>query len=87
MSTEARELALMLKQRNNKSFEPLVLGRVISANPLRVSDGDDIVLDEELLATYNVQRLIRNGELLPGHLVCMITTSDYSKYVVIDKVV
>ena len=87
MSIEARELALMLKQRNNKSFEPLTLGRVISTNPLRVSDGDDIVLDEELLSTSNIQRLIQNGDLVTGNLVCMVTTSDYTKYVVVDKVV
>ena len=87
MMKEAHELALLLKQRNNKRFEPLVIGKVVSINPLKVNDGDGILLDDELLITNYVQQLINGLQLVVGNRVCMVTTSDYTKYVVIDKVV
>lgn len=87
MEEAAREFAGLLKERDNKTFEPVVIGKVITASPLKVNDGDDIILDEELIITLRIQQLITSGEIKVGNEVLMIANADLSKYIVVDKVV
>jgi len=87
MIEEAIEFAKILKERNNKTFDPMAVGRIISLAPLKVNDGDDIILDEELIVTLRIQQLINSKELTVGSKVVMIANSNLDKYVVIDKVV
>lgn len=89
MMEEAREMAQMLKKRNNKKIEPLAIGEVVTTNPLKVTDSDGFLLEQhaELLITYHIQQLIQSKLLNVGDRVCLVSTSDYSKYVAIDKVV
>ena len=87
MMQEALELAKLLKERDNNKFDPVAIGRVISVSPLKVNDGDDIILDEELIITLRIQQLITSNELTAGNKVVMMANSSLDKYVVIDKVV
>lgn len=87
MLKEATEMARLLKERENKTFESIAIGKVVSLSPLKVNDGDEIILDEELIVTRTIQQLITTSELKIGNRVVMIANEDYSKYVVIDKVV
>ncbi|MER1957932.1 MAG: DUF2577 family protein [Solibacillus sp.] len=89
MMEEAREMAQMLKKRNNKKIEMLAIGEVVTTNPLKVTDSDGFLLEQndELLITYHIQQLIQSKLLNVGDRVCLVSTSDYSKYIAIDKVV
>ena len=87
MMQEALEIAKLFKERDNNRFDPMAIGRVISVSPLKVNDGDDIILDEELIITTRIQELIRDRELTVDSKVVMIANSSLDKYVVIDKVV
>ena len=87
MIEDAIEFAKILKERDNKTFDPMAIGRVISVSPLKVNDGDDIILDEELIVTLRIQELIHKNELTVDDKVVMVANSNLDKYVVIDKVV
>ena len=87
MIEDAIEFAKIIKERDNKIFDPMAIGRVISLSPLKVNDGDDIILDEELIITLRIQHLIQSNELTVGNKVALIANSSLDKYVVIDKVV
>lgn len=87
MRQQAHDLAMLLKARDNKKVESLVIGKIVSLSPVTVQDGDGIILDEELIITYHIQELIQRDILKNGNRVCMVSTNDYSKYLVIDKVV
>lgn len=87
MIEDAIEFAKILKERDNKTFDPMAIGRVISVSPLKVNDGDDIILDEELIITLRIQQLIQSNVLTVGSKVAMMANSSLDKYVVIDKVV
>ena len=87
MIEDAIEFAKIIKERDNKTFDPMAIGRVISVSPLKVNDGDDIILDEELIITLRIQQLIDSENLTVGSKVAMIANSSLDKYVVIDKVV
>lgn len=96
------ELAKMFRDRDNKTSETFVVGKVISSYPnLKINDGDEIILSKN--------NLIVAGHLLPhsrsymsssgsgnitftdslkaGEKVIMIPSSDGQKYIVLDKVV
>lgn len=96
------ELAKLFHERNNKTKESFVIGKVVSPYPnLKINDGDEI-----LLTKHN---LIVAGHLLPhnrsfttpndsgviyftdglkkGEKVIMIPSSDGQKYIVLDRVV
>lgn len=85
MKNEAAKLATLLRARDNKTLEALVIGEVVKLSPLTVSDGAEILLDDELIITFTVRQLIDSTEIKVGNKVAML--SDGQKYVVIDKVV
>lgn len=81
------ELAKLFRDRDNESFEPIAIGKVVSVSPLKINDGDDIMLDEELIITHTIQQLIQSSELRSGDNVVLIASSDNNTYIVIDKAV
>lgn len=96
------ELAKLFHERNNKTKESFIIGKVVSPYPnLKINDGDEIILTRE--------NLIVAGHLLPhsrdfitsgtsgtinftdglkkGDNVIMVASSDGQKYIVLARAV
>lgn len=77
------ELAIMLKQRDNKIPTGVITGTVASTSPPRVSISDRIVASGSNLIIANSYR----NSMQKGDPVIVIASNDNQKYYVIDKAV
>lgn len=80
------ELARMLKERNNKKSIGAIVGKVVNANPIKISVFDgQILLDKE--QTYFCSRILENNTLKIDDEVMLVATENGQKFFAIDKVV
>ena len=71
----------ILKQQNNNSSSTVVLGKVITTNPLSISIGELFLDREDLMANESIKSFKRND------LLAMVPTTNKQKYIILCKVV
>lgn len=71
----------IIKQQNNSSSSAIVIGKVISTNPLSISIGELFLDSEDLMVNENIKEFNKDDTL------AMVATSNKQKYIVLCKVV
>ena len=71
----------IIKQQSNSSSSAVVIGKVISTNPLSISIGELFLDREDLMVNENVR------EFRKGDVLAMVPTSNGQKYIILCKVV
>nr|WP_302599710.1 DUF2577 family protein [uncultured Cellulosilyticum sp.] len=71
----------IIKQQNNTSSPAVVIGKVISNNPLSVSIGELFLDREDLMVNENIKGFNQ------GDTLAMVPTSNKQKYIILCKVV
>lgn len=93
MNEAYTELAKILKERDNKHVESLIIGNIVSPLPtLKVKIHDKVILDKHnLIVAGHIFLHYKNGELdtwlQVGDEVSLMPTSNSQVYYLIDKVV
>lgn len=76
------EAAKMFKGQSKASQMSINTGKVITANPITISLGDEIILDAEDLKISNTVALL---ELQPNDEIILVSNSSGQLYYAIDK--
>lgn len=71
----------IIKQQNNDSSSTVVIGKVISTNPLSISIGDLFLDKEDLMVNESIKSFKKGDSLV------MVPTINRQKYIVLCKVV
>ena len=71
----------IIKQQNNNSSSTVVIGKVISDNPLSISIGELFLDREDLMVNENIKSFNK------GDILAMTPTTNKQKYIVLCKVV
>lgn len=77
------ELALMFKERDNKTWSGINIGTIISLNPLEIRLNESVILNFNHLILSNTFNTVRKEV---DDQVILIPTSDEQKYYVVDKI-
>jgi hypothetical protein len=84
------ELAKMLKERENKNFQGITRGKVISPSPIVIKLGDKIILStakSNLIISETIKNKVLNAALNAGDEIILIPTADGQVFYAIDKAV
>lgn len=71
----------IIKQQSNSSSSAVVIGKVISTNPLSISIGELFLDKEDLMVNENIKGFNK------GDILAMTLTSNRQNYIVLCKVV
>jgi len=85
MNKEMVELAMLFKSRDNKQQASFVIGKVVNVFPLKIGDGDEILLEGSQLITLS--HLLKVETFKKEDKVVLIPSNDGNTYLLLGKAV